>query len=232
MGKREIVKAVVKDISDISSIDGYVHVKTTNNGTDSPYYSYRIKDNCYCIFRYTFSGRGCYSINGSMYIRYKILTDIMLDLMRCTNYEDDYKIIPTDSFIIRGVGIWSEIGRHLKNTSALYIENIGESRDFARLFYSQVKQEEAAFILPAMDIKTTIEKFMKPTYYFWPGDLRSFVEHLVSYGIMTSDKQLIDYAFEKASSVILKYSEDVRKNYSDFIEALRTTLNNAKLLVT
>jgi hypothetical protein len=224
MGKREIANAIFKYLSELSKSDGYEAIKM-DKGSDV-YYFYYFKDNCYCIFSYSIYGRGRYSIDGHVHVKYKILTDVMCKLMIGTIYENDYKVTLKNNSVLKGVGIWSPIGKNLKNDSMLYIDNINESQDIANLFYHKVKQGERMFILPALGIKNTIEKFMKPLYFFWPGDLRSFMEHLISYGIILSDKSIITYAFDKASTVLPKYAEHVRQGYSNFIETLRTKLED------
>jgi len=110
----------------------------------------------------------------------------------------------------KGVGIHSEIGRHLDEekwpglSSILYISSVDEANDFALKFHAQIMEVEEKYILPATNIENTIAGFMKKIYYFWPGHTDSFVEHLVSYGLLTSDFERIDYAFRKIAEVLSK----------------------------
>jgi hypothetical protein len=67
---------------------------------------------------------------------------------------------------------------------------------------------------------------MKRIYYFWPDDLTSFLEHLVSYGLATNDRDLIAYALKKIDEVLPKVSAtSITTKYTiEFLAVLKTRL--------
>jgi hypothetical protein len=223
MSKKEIVKAAVQAIEDICKNGGYTRIKT--GGEPVLFYFSRIDESYVSSFSFSFSDRKIYSIFGHINIVYKELTDIMRDLMQGTIYEENYSVKPQCAYY-KGVGIHSEIGRHVKNDKTLYIASTDEAKSFAQAFYGQIKEEEQNFILPHADIKNTIAGFMKRIYYFWPDDLTSFLEHLVSYGLATNDRDLIAYALKKIDEVLPKVSAtSITTKYTiEFLAVLKTRL--------
>ena len=219
MSKREVAKAATKAISNICKTDDYLQMKTGNE--PEAFYFSRAEDIYLCAFRYSFSGRVPYSIFGHIKIVYKGLTNIMFALLQDTEYGDYFDFSKPFEYY-RGVGIDSEIGRHVENNGTLYISSVEEAVAFAKAFYDQIKEEEQNFILPAVNIDNTINGFMKKQHFFWPGNLLCFMKHLVAYGLMTSNPDIIQYAFKKSEEVMPKLVGPARP--IKFIETVRIKL--------
>jgi hypothetical protein len=96
------------------------------------------------------------------------------------------------------------------------------------MFYAQIKEQEQNFILPAVNVESTIAGFMKKLYYFWPGDLKCFIEHLVAYGMLTSDANMIDYAFKKSEEILPKLVERATPMDLMTIDFVKTVKNRIK----
>jgi hypothetical protein len=218
MSKIQVVKAVAKSLADICRQDGFELIGYKSS--DIVIKFLRSEESYFCKFHYSFSGRGAYSADGHIDIIYKALSCIMYALLKGTPYEEDYNFDNIPSRYI-GVGISSEIGRHARRETTLYIDSVDDADSFAMELYGRVKEEEQKFILPAVNIENTIAGFMKKLYYFWPGPPICFIEHLVSYGILTSNADLIHYAFTKGDEVSLKGPEHVRLREIAFINTVK-----------
>jgi hypothetical protein len=234
MFKKEAVKAATKAIREVCQKDGYSLVKT---GSEPEVFHFsRTEDKYICAFSYSFSGRGGdYSIFAHIRIIYRDLSEVMHQLMRNTQYEARYDLSNLGFLGFGGgVGISSNVGRHVKdeNYKVLYVSSVDETinvsryfanvDDFVMAFYEQIKEEEQNFILPAADYNNTIKGFMKKLHYFWTGGLYQFMGHLVAHGLLTSDTEIIQYAFDKMREVMPKVNERARP--VDFVETMKTQL--------
>ncbi|MDR1848768.1 MAG: hypothetical protein LBQ75_01880 [Zoogloeaceae bacterium] len=228
MSKREVVGAAIQAIGEICQKSGYSQVKTGHE--PETFLFSREEEHYICSFSCSFSGRGEYSISNRMTIVYKALNDVMLKLMRGTAYERNYNFEKPyemgwhkrENGGLIGVGITTNFDGPI-----LYIASVDESRDFALKFHEQLMEVERNFILPAKNIENTIAGFMKKRHWTWPGLLPSFIEHLVAYGLSTSNSEMIDYAFKKGEEVLtylknpIMYSECV-----DFMKTVKERLAN------
>jgi hypothetical protein len=205
MSKIQIVKTVARAITDLCQQDRFTRI---NVGTEPEVFYFHRDDNSYfCEFTCSFSGRKSYSAFCHIYIVYKELSHIMYALLKGTKYEEGYNISNYSSRFV-GVGIGSS--KPIKDNGLLYIDSVNNADNYADELYRKIREAEQSFILPAANIENTIAGFMKKIYYFWPGGMQCFIEHLVVYGINTNDAKIVNYAFEKIEEVLPKISEDKR----------------------
>ncbi|MET1077275.1 MAG: hypothetical protein ABWY06_04560 [Pseudomonas sp.] len=160
-------------------------------------------------FQYTLSGRGAYSASGTLKIIYPDLTTILQKLFEGTafaaHYESDSLSNPWS-----GVGIESNIERFSNESLTYRCASEDDATAFSKYFVRQLLAAEQAFVLPHLDPAITVQAFMKPMHGFWPGPVRTFLEHLIAYGIKTSDAPMISYALQKAADVCGKLVPEAR----------------------
>lgn len=183
--------------------------------------------NCRIIFSYSLNGRGNYAATGHLNVIYKDLSTILHNLIDNISISKNYDI-NNSLTMFAGVGINSCVGRSAKNSSTYRCASENEARQFSLNFCRQVKFEEENFVKPHLDAAVTIKEFMKPMHAFWPGDVKSFLEHLVAFGIKHEDKEMLNYAFQKADDVCKKLVPEARP--LELIHALRQNTKNLRFM--